>query len=96
MGNPRGLLWSGRRTVSEKLIIFYSGHGLFANPTVDGKRQEIYFISNDANLFRLDMGENRENPFIWSYNFLNFLLLYIIFLLSYFKFFSLSYGTLSP
>lgn len=67
-GESQGALVVREKNSLKEIDRFYSGRGLFANPTVDRKKQEIYFVSNDANLFRLDVGQKRKNPFMWSYN----------------------------
>ncbi len=66
-GESRGdLVVRGKNNFNE-VYRFSPGRGVFARPTVDRETQEIYFVSNNANLFRLDLGQKRENPFLWSY-----------------------------
>ncbi|MCB0379295.1 MAG: PQQ-binding-like beta-propeller repeat protein [Bdellovibrionales bacterium] len=47
------------------LTSFAPGKGLQATPTIDKSSGEIYFISNDANLFKLKLQE-KDRSFPWS------------------------------
>lgn len=67
-GESQGALVVREQNSLKEVDRFYSGCGLFARPTVDKEKQEVYFISNDANLFRLDLGRKIKNPFMWSHN----------------------------
>ena len=46
--------------------IFFSGRGLVARPVVDSKANEIYFLSNEANLFKLKLAQEKK-VFPWSH-----------------------------
>ena len=65
-GESQGALVFREKESLKKVYQFSPGRGLFARPTVDEQKGEIYFISNGANLFRLDFKED-ENPFLWSH-----------------------------
>ena len=45
---------------------FFPGRGLFAKPTLDSEKGEIYIQSNDANLFKLKVSTDKVKPFPWS------------------------------
>jgi outer membrane protein assembly factor BamB len=45
---------------------FAPGLGIFARPTVNDTGEQIYLMSNDANLYRLDLKRKPENSFLWS------------------------------
>jgi len=45
---------------------FSSGRGLFATPTVDSGRGEIFIHSNEANLFKLKLRADSRKEFPWS------------------------------
>ena len=46
---------------------FNPGRGIFATPTVDPKKKEIYFISNEANIFKLKVAyKDLTNTFPWD------------------------------
>ncbi len=52
----------------KQVASFAPGLGLFARPTVDLEKEEIYIVSNDANIYRLDLKDKPDNPFLWSGN----------------------------
>lgn len=45
---------------------FTPGRGLFARPTIDEKKKEIYFLSNEANIFKLKVGFKDSSNFPWN------------------------------
>lgn len=51
----------------EKVDQFFPGMGLFAKPSVDQKGKEVYFMSNQANLFRFDLRVEPNSSFMWSH-----------------------------
>lgn len=67
-GESSGALVIRDKASLDRIHAFYPGRGLFARPTVDDESKEIYFISNQANLFRVDLKFEPENPFKWSSN----------------------------
>ena len=67
-GESRGALVVREKDTFKEIDRFSPGKGLFALPAVDREKQEIYFISNNANLFRLDLKKKTKNPFMWSYS----------------------------
>ncbi len=66
-GESEGAIVVRAKENFKKVAEFSSGRGLFSRPSVDEKKNQIYFVSNDANVFRLDLRNERENPFKWSY-----------------------------
>ncbi len=66
-GESLGALVIRNKSDFSKAAEFSTGRGLFSRPTVDPETHQIYIISNDANIFRLDIKNERENPFKWSY-----------------------------
>ena len=65
-GESEGALVVRNKTNLNQVAEFFPGLGLFAKPQVDVKSAQIYFVSNDANLFRMDLTNRPENPFLWS------------------------------
>ncbi|MCJ8277586.1 MAG: PQQ-binding-like beta-propeller repeat protein [Bdellovibrionales bacterium] len=45
---------------------FTPGNGIFARPTVDKKNNEVYFFSNEANIFKLKLSDDKGNMFPWA------------------------------
>ena len=65
-GQSRGPVVIRDKNSLKEVHRFFSGRGLFARPAVDKKKREIYFVSNDANLFRLDFSGKYKNSFLWK------------------------------
>lgn len=65
-GESEGRLIVRHKNSLDKVLEFSPGLGIFARPTVDEKTRQIYFVSNDANLYRLDLKKRKENPFLWA------------------------------
>lgn len=53
----------------EKEDQYWTGRGVFARPTFDNKGQALYVVSNQGNLYRLDLISKPSNPFRWSHNY---------------------------
>lgn len=45
---------------------FFPGRGLFARPTLDREKGEVFIQSNDANLFKLKVSVNKTKDFPWA------------------------------
>ncbi len=65
-GESQGSLVLREISTLNKALEFDSGLGVFARPTVDTDKNQIYLISNDANLYRLDLTQRPSNAFQWS------------------------------
>jgi outer membrane protein assembly factor BamB len=65
-GETGGEVILRRKTDLTVLSRFAPGLGVYARPSFDHKNNQVYFVSNDANLYRLDIREKLENPFLWS------------------------------
>lgn len=67
-GESSGAIVMRNKKSLNKVYEFSPGTGVFATPGVDQEKGQVYFISNDANLFRMDFRTLPENPFLWSKN----------------------------
>lgn len=65
-GESKGALVIRDKATLNKVTSFEPGLGVFARPKIDADNNQIYFISNDANLYRLDLKYQRDNAFAWS------------------------------
>lgn len=65
-GESNGALVIRQKNSLKIVKQFSPGLGLFARPTVDENKSEIYIMSNQANIFRLDIKQQPDNPFQWS------------------------------
>ena len=66
-GESNGDLVVRNQSDLEEVGRFSPGLGLFARPTVDPEKGEVYFVSNDANLFRVDIKDTPDNAFQWGH-----------------------------
>ncbi len=65
-GETEGALVIRDKTNLQKVAEFHPGLGVYAKPGLDSKTNQVYIVTNDANIFRLDLREKPENPFLWS------------------------------
>lgn len=60
-----GLIVRSKNTL-KKVASFSPGLGIYAQPKVDAEKSQVYFVTNDANLFRFDLTEAKDDAFLWS------------------------------
>ena len=65
-GESEGALVVRDKATLNKVTSFSPGLGLFAKPMIDPEKNQIYFVSNDANLYRVDLKTRKDNVFPWS------------------------------
>lgn len=65
-GESEGNLIVRKQDSLEKVTEFSPGLGMYAQPTVDAENGQVFILSNDSNLYRLDLTEAHDNPFPWS------------------------------
>ncbi len=65
-GETEGKLIVRNKNDLQEVASFSSGLGMFAPPSVDPKTEQIYFVSNDANIYRVDLKDRKDNRFLWS------------------------------
>lgn len=65
-GETDGSIVLRKKADLSKAAEFSPGLGVYAKPTVDKANNEVYLISNDANIYRIDVKDGPDNPFKWS------------------------------
>lgn len=65
-GESNGSLVVRDKTTFDKIAEFNSGRGVFARPTVDKETGQIYFVSNEANIYRVDLTPATTKTFQWG------------------------------
>ena len=65
-GETKGSLVVLDRKTLEEVTRFSPGRGLFARPTIDEEKGEIFILSNEANLYKIKLHGKKKSPFPWS------------------------------
>lgn len=65
-GESNGSLVVRNKKTFEKVSDFNSGRGIFSRPSVDKESGQIYFVSNEANIYRVDLINKPEIQFEWG------------------------------
>ena len=65
-GESKGALVVRHKKSLAKVAEFAPGMGIDAPPQVEPKTKQIYIMSNDANLYRLDLTSKTAQSFLWS------------------------------